>query len=135
MSELELLVESYRNFRECILLDLIWQHQGTKIGLKFNYVWDRHGLIRSDLERDEIVIVWCEMVQSFSVYNDLSAPLIEHPDQIDWGLSEIASLRVNGREATLVEGHRLIDIALRWNDERRIDVTAVSFSIEHAPPG
>jgi len=65
-------------------------------------------------------------VQELHVRNALSEYMVLHPDELNWGLSEVSSVRVVD-DAEVLSRYQFLPIPLHhlrcnWEGERRIDV-------------
>ena len=130
--EIESRIQRLNRLGECILLDVRWLFQGTTIAMLFNYIWDSDGNVRSDLGSSECVLeVRFHGVNRFHVTNALSASMVQNIDRINWGLSEIALMKVDGIELSDVFGDAIefVRILVLWEGERRIEIAcrAVEF--------
>lgn len=121
-------LEEYKNFQECVLLDVRWYHYGTTVELTFDYVWDTDGKLRTKLNENEPIVVCMRLVQEFRLNNALNEAMVLQSEQINWGLNEVAAIRI-------VEDSELLDrysklpkdfhhMAVLWErgSSRRIDV-------------
>lgn len=128
MENIKSLLESHRNLQECVLLDIRWLHFGTTIELIFDYVWDESGKIRADLNQKEPVIVRLKLVQELHLNNALNESMILEPYQINWGINEVAAVRLEENQNMLKPYNKLPKpfhhIAVLWErgNVRRIDV-------------
>lgn len=115
----EVLLERYSGFEECLLTGIRCEGQGVVVHLDFEYVWDASGPDGGRLlEKPRPVTLTLEAVQEFQLQNNLTKAMVAEPDRIDWGLSELARVRV---EADPGSPHsRLI---VEWEgDLRKIEV-------------
>ncbi|MEJ7712985.1 MAG: hypothetical protein WKF84_24870 [Pyrinomonadaceae bacterium] len=92
--------------------------------LIFDYIWTDDGHIRSNLERPENITLKFRLVQEFRMHNALNAVMCAHPEEVGWGLNEVAVARVND---DVHEQHRFLPapfnhVAFLWEGERRIDI-------------
>jgi len=140
-------------FGECILEDVRWRREGTVLDLVFNYVWEGYaavdppaarrrdyGRIRQDLDRPVTKTLRFHLVQEFRVFNALNDLHCANPEEIGWGLSEVAAVRAEESESVLSPYAGLATpmhhVACRWEGERRIDVVFSSLEvIDGAAPG
>jgi hypothetical protein len=127
-------LEQYNQLAECILLEMNWTHSGTTAELVFNYVWTDGGKIRPNLEQEEIVVVKFKLVQEFYIKNALNDAMLAQPERINWGLNEIAFVKIEENEAFL-KNYRFLSIpfhhaVILWEDERRIDIVFGDLEVE-----
>ena len=128
------ILEQYHQLAECILLEINWTHYGTTAELAFNYVWTDEGKIRSHLEQEERLVLKFKWVQEFHIKNALNNAMLAQPERINWGLNEIAFVKIEENEAFL-KNYRFLSIpfhhaAILWEDERRIDIVFGDLEVE-----
>ena len=134
-------IEQYHQFAECILVEINWTNYGTTAELVFNYVWTDDGKIGSNLEQAEIVVLKFKRVQEFHLKNALNDDILAQPERINWGLNEIACVRIEDN-ADVLKSYRSLSIpfhhaAILWEDERRIDIVFGDLEVAgqvHCPP-
>jgi hypothetical protein len=106
-----------------LLHDLRLVNFGFSLDLVFNDIWTPDGRVRPDvLERPVLLTFRLLGVESLRLTGGLTAAMIEHPNEINWGLSEVSRVL-----ATSV-GSRL-RLSVRWEGERLIDVEFHRFEI------
>ena len=134
MRSMENILKQFHNFEECILLEVSWHNYGTTINLVFNYIWDTDRKIRPDLEQVHRVTVSFGLVQEFHFTGALNASVCKEPERINWGLNEIAMVRLEEQEDYLhsykalpVRFHHL---AVLWDTGRRIDIVFSTIEIK-----
>jgi hypothetical protein len=112
---------------EWLLHDVRWIQFGFAIEILFNNVFDESGVVREDaLGRPHLTAIRLSGVQTFSVSNNLSTAMLDEPDQIDWGLSEVA--RVQAEEFQLPD--RLgVRLEILWDGPRRVEAVAAAIEI------
>lgn len=128
------LLKRYQNFKECIVIDFQVTNFGLTTYARVNYIWDQDGHLRKDLDqREEIVVLKFYLVQELVFFADLGPQMILSPEQINWGINEIAMI-------TLVDdsdlekkysslGRPFFHFRFWWEDERRIEIVAAEFEI------
>ncbi|MFI0417419.1 hypothetical protein [Spongiactinospora sp. 9N601] len=125
----------YQNFGECIITDVGWAHYGTSIEVSFDYIWDGTR-IRDDLgTRPHIVVVRAVLVQEMHLGNALNVSMLEHPEKLNWGLSEVAQVVLvedsdMARPYSHPSGLQCHHLAIRWEAKRRIDMVAFGFELD-----
>lgn len=124
---------SVRNFQECILEDVRWRHFGTIVEFVFNYIWADDGSVRSELLAPARKSIVFHNLQELHIVNGLNSYQSLHPVELNWGISEVASVRVIEDEA-LVGRYSNLPIAVHhircsWEVARRIDVVCASIEI------
>ena len=143
------LIYNHHQFQECVLTEIKWRNWGLGLDLVFNYIWpdcdgffiDERGhkrvkLVtpRSDLDTPLFKTLSCQLVQEFSVHNYLNDQVINHPDEVDWGFSEIALVDIPDDNAFLSKyrHHRIAfhHVRVLWEGDRRIDIVCKDLAIE-----
>ncbi len=128
MEHIKSLLASYRNFQECVLLDIKWLHYGTTIELTFDYSWNKQGKIRENLNEKEPIVMSFKLVQEFHLTNALNESMVLDPYRINWGINEVAAIRLEEHSTMLKPYEELPKefqhIAILWErgNMRRIDV-------------
>lgn len=118
-ANLEVELGRWHHLDECLLLGLSLTHFGYSVRLDFNHIWASERRIRPDLsEREERVHIELHAVQRLHLEGGLSHQMISHPEQINWGLSEVATVRAESCDV----GLRLL---LLWENQRRIIIDAM----------
>ncbi len=120
------LLTHYNQFQECLLLDIRWLRYGFTLELVFDYIWQAPGILRPNLDAEERVLVTLQAVQEMHIVNDWADENLERPEDIPWGVSEIAIMYVEHNspliakyQTPLPQYHHLI---LAWESDRRIEI-------------
>ncbi len=121
----EYLLEN-RSFEECLLVDVRWKHFGTVIELVFNYIWHSDGSVLPEYAPIDLRILVLRNVQELHLWNALNEHMTLHPDKLNWGLSEVASVRLVEDEVVLSTYQALSvpfhHLRCNWETNRQIDV-------------
>lgn len=127
-TEIGALLERHRSFEECLLREVRTARFGTAVELRFDYIWDDTDPAGSRVaDEPRRVTVRLELVREAHFFNELPAGLIAEPDRADWGLTEVALVRLE-ESSELVGAHRarfnkpLHHLVVAWESDRRIDV-------------
>ena len=115
-----------RGFEECILEDVRWRHYGTVVDLVFDYVWVSDGTVRSDFEPSNLKVLTFHNVQEFHLFNGQSEHMALHPEELNWGASEVAAVRIVD-EPGILRSYAHLPIPIHhvrcaWEGDRRIDI-------------
>lgn len=97
MSELAVLraqLHAYRDFDECVVLDVQWLDWGTSLKVDVDFVWRDDGSVRSQEDNRRIVSIRFVGVSEMRLVNDLADAMVGEDASPGWGLGEIACLRV-----------------------------------------
>ena len=115
-----------RNFQECLLMAIIWGHFGTVIELVFDYTWASDGSLRPEYASADVRTLVLRNVQELHVSNALNEHMILHPEQLDWGLSEVSSVRLCDDQRFLTRYQSLAipfhHLQCAWEGERQVDI-------------
>lgn len=115
---LERELSRWHHLDECLLIEMALTQFGYGVRLAFNHIWASEGHVRPDLDqREERVIIELSAIQRLVLEGGLSQHMIDHPDRINWGLSEVATVHAEPCEA----GLRLL---LLWEQDRKIVIEA-----------
>jgi hypothetical protein len=121
-------LDRHDGLADCLLHELRLVNYGYSIELDFNLVFGVDKGVRPDvLENPEIITFRLDGVTSLDLIGGLAEGMVAHPEAINWGLSEVAGVRVLTTDA----GPRL-DVA--WEAERRITIDFHSASIRRSSP-
>lgn len=131
-------LEKLYNLQDCVITNVKWEHQGTNIAFYFNYSWTDDGRIRPNLNIDQIVVLRFNIVQQFYVKNALNSSMVSNPEYMNWGLSEVAAVRLANEEKFLapykelpVSFHHVIFVWEHVQPEpRHIDIVFSTLEIE-----
>jgi hypothetical protein len=115
----------YNNLQECVIETMALEDYGTTVEIVFDYIWNERGELREDLDQVRRLIVRFRRVQRFHLENALNPHMSEFPEELNWGLNEIAAMRlVEGDDLATyrefpVPFHRL---EIVWEGRRHIDL-------------
>lgn len=117
-ASLELELSRWHHLDECLLLEMTLTQFGYGVRLTFDHIWASDGHVRQDLgQREERLVIELSAVERLLLEGDLTKAMIDHPEAINWGLSEVAGVRAQPCEA----GLRLL---LSWESDRKIVIDA-----------
>ena len=118
------LLSRWRNFQECLLLMFRSADNTYSVELEFDYVWDADGRIRKDLDETQSVVTLRLIgVDELRFSGALTDGMKESPEQIDWGLSEVAGVTVSSGPAPFK-----VDVA--WERQRSLTVLCQALELE-----
>jgi hypothetical protein len=100
------------NLWESLMDELSLTDFGYSARAVFTLVIDRNGRV---LEQPSQVTFDLEGVQELSLHGALTPRMLEHPELINWGLSEVARVRV----APVEDGVRFEAL---WEGERKVEI-------------
>lgn len=126
-------LEEYNNLSECILLECNLKNYGMTVELVFNYIWEDNGTVRSNLKSQEILVLTFHIVQELHIRNVLSDIVCINQEEINWGINEIALVKIENDQNFLCPYQSLSipfnHIVIFWEDERRIDIVFSALEI------
>lgn len=121
------LLRSLGHLSEWLLHDVRWRRFGSEIEVQFNNVFDESIRVRTDaLDNPRLFVVRLFGVQSLTLSNHLSPAMLDEPERIDWGFSEISKVDLQGVALADRVGVRF---SILWEGPRRIDVIAASIEV------
>lgn len=97
MSELSVLsaqLHAYRDFDECVVLDLQWLDWGTSLNVDLDFVWRDDVGVRTQEDNRRIVSIRFFGVSEIHVVNDLTDSMVSDAALLRWGHGEISCLTV-----------------------------------------
>ncbi|PWN03039.1 hypothetical protein DJ010_11770 [Nocardioides silvaticus] len=108
---------------ESLLVEMALTHHGYGVRLGFNLTWASEGVLRPDLDsREQRLTIEMRGVQRLHMEGGLSQRMLDYPEAINWGLSEVSLLRAEPCAAGL-------QLQVLWEGERRIVIDAQSASV------
>ena len=97
---------------EALMRELCLVNYGYSVHVEFRAIVDAEGHVLDDPMDVELDFVG---VQRLTLSGGLTTRMLEHPEEISWGLSEVALVRVDPSD----EGIRFEAL---WEGERRVDI-------------
>jgi len=129
--QIEAFLREHKGFSECIIEELALKDYGTTLEVRFNYVWSDSGDIRANLNEPFNIVLKFRLVEELHIKNSLSYSMLTKPKSINWGLNEIALLKVVGDSDALPtsesSGTLFTHLVFLWEGDRRIDVIFSEF--------
>jgi hypothetical protein len=105
---------------ESLLNSLRLETFGYAVRAEFELVVVRGSLTAEP--RPQITLQF-EAVESMTLVGGLTARMVEHPEEINWGLSEVSLVRITPEESG-------VHAEIRWERERRIEITCARVTLE-----
>lgn len=117
----------WRNLEECLVHEVQISPDLYQVVITFNYVWDASGAVRERvLEEPVLLTLRLIGLEQIRFVGALTEGMKQHPDRINWGLTEVAGVRVHQHDG-------LVELTVEWESDRRLDVQCMT--IETADPG
>lgn len=121
-------LKQHRSFEECLLREVRTTRFGTAVELRFGYVWDNDdpaGIRAADEPLP--VTLHLELVREIRLMNELPAAVLAAPERADWGLTEVALVRLETSSELIAAHHArsaapLHHLVVEWEGDRRLDV-------------
>lgn len=138
-AEIVKVLERYRSFEECLLKEVRTVCFGTGVELRFDYIWsdeDPEGELVSDNPRP--VTLRLDVVHDVRFVTALPPGIHTGPERANWGLSEVALVRLKN-PSDVGEAHRgrsdvpLCHLVVDWEGDRRLDVVFERFTYFEEP--
>jgi hypothetical protein len=122
----------YRNFEECLLEELRWLDAGRVMELEFGYIWgdDPEGSV---LEQPRSIVVRLNDAVVLRVESPLTPTMLAHPERLNWGIKEIAQLRLATQSELLRRPEGMEDtlqLVAAWEGPGRIDIVFRALTID-----
>jgi len=139
--QIEAFLREHKGFSECIIEEFIFKDYGTTLEVRLNYVWSDWGDIRANLNEPRNIILKFRLVEDLHIKNSLSHSMLTEPESINWGLNEIALLKVVGDTNALQTPEPseplFTHVVFLWEGDRRIDIVFSEFEALSTlqPPG
>ena len=108
---------------ESLLVEVALTHHGYSVRLVFDLTRTSEGALRPDLnERGQRCTVEMHGVQRLQLEGGLSQSMLDQPEAINWGLSEVALVRA---EASAVG----LQLQVLWEGKRNVVIDAGSAEV------
>lgn len=122
IEEIELYLESVWHFGECLLIAFSSCKFGYSVEFQLNQIWADRDVLRPDLDDriDLVRLCFCG-VQRLEFIGGLNSYMLQHPEYINWGLTEVSWVQVEPSSAGENEA-ALMKISFLWESQRRIEV-------------
>jgi hypothetical protein len=115
------ILEEWRGFQECILEDVRWRDYGTSLDLVFRCIWKDGDQVFRDDEEPRFVALRLLLVQEFDLHNALNAAQLREPERLNWGVSEVAVVRIHESEDVSMDpAGQFLELECLWEGDRRI---------------
>lgn len=137
-AEMKEFLRNHHSFEECLLQGVRTARFGTVVKLHFAYIWDDDdpdgGLVADE---PRLVTLCLESVREMRFLTALPAGVLAEPERADWGLTEVALVRLE-ESSELLAAHRansmpaLHHLVVEWEGNRRLDCVfeRLSYSTE-----
>jgi hypothetical protein len=115
-------IAKLHDLQECIIRNIAWDEPAMRLTVTLDYIWTEDGSIcfTQGLEPRKITLTF-QLTTLLMINNALTAIMIEHPERLNWGISEIARLEIVPGE-DLGVAHGFVGARFVWEIDRRIEV-------------
>ena len=127
--EVETWLAKHQGFSECIIERLVLSDYGTTFEVVINYIWDGTGRLRSDLDESRRITLRFLLVQELRINNALTRQMLAAPENINWGLNEVALVMLVEKPDQIRSDPSFIHVAFLWEGARRIDVVFAELDV------
>jgi hypothetical protein len=113
----------WHSFDECLLNEMRFVRFGFGIDLVFNYIWQTKDRVRNNiLDNPHLVTFGLLGVESLQFHGGLTSGLRANFDRINWGLSEVATVRA-------FHTHDNLGLSVLWESSRQLRVEFLKFEV------
>ncbi len=110
--EIDSWLEQSAGLSEALMTELCLVNHGYSAHVEFRMIVDPDGRV---LDEPRDVGIDLDGVQRLTLTGGLTTRMLEHPEEIGWGLSEIAQVKVTSFD----DGVRFVAL---WEGERRVEI-------------
>jgi len=127
---IEQLLEKHNRFEECVIESLSFKHFGTVFEVVLDYIWDDSGKnIRNNLNEPNLVYLQFAPVQKVILSNALNNAMLEHPEELTWGLNEISYLALEENSHNEYPGFHTM--RFYWESDRYLKITFATLNVHY----
>ena len=117
-------INEMHHLQECIIKEILWGEPAMRLTVRLDYIWTDDGYIcfTKGPEPRPITLTF-ELTTMLMLNNALTQYMVEHPEELGWGISEIALFEIVDMgvgDANTVPGY--MTGRFLWEGKRRIDV-------------
>ena len=125
--DIEKFLIEHQGFKECIIEEFRLTDYGTTFEVAINYIWDAIGQLRSNIDEPQRLVLRFRLVQELHINNALTQQMLRHPENINWGLNEIARIKFVKETVEAGSERPFMHLAFVWEGDRRIEVIFSEF--------
>lgn len=131
IAEIRDAVAALHELQECLIEDISWAERGLELIVKLAYIWTDAGEISfaAGVAPRKLTLRF-HLVNKVHMFNALSEAMLQEPERMNWGISEIAKFAVNAAR----DSHEFAEAEFIWEWDRRILVWFRAITIELADP-
>lgn len=119
----------HRGFAECIIEEFLLTDYGTTFEVAINYIWDATGKLRSNIDEPQTIVLRFKLIQELHINNALTGQMLRHPEDINWGLNEIARIKLVSDTVEAGSEYSFIHLVFVWEGDRRMEVIFSEFEV------
>ena len=110
-------VAKLHGLQECIITKIGWSELGLELAVTLDYVWTDAGEICFTVgEEPRQLMLRFQIVNEFRMFNALTTAMLQEPERINWGISEIAKFVIGPAQ----ESDEFAKAEFVWEWDRRI---------------
>jgi hypothetical protein len=111
-----------KDLRECIIESIVWHELEMALAMELLYIWTDDGRISYTVnEAPRLLTLRFTLVNNLVLGNGLNAAMVEHPERINWSISEIAKAELFEHRSEQ-RGPEFIGMRFIWEGDLRIEV-------------
>lgn len=124
LEKIKAYLHNYEDLGECVLEKIAFKNYGVAIELEFYNIWNGKGQMK--FKKTNRLILKFNLIQEFKFKGALNRFMVAEPEQINWGINEIAAIRITDNPEILkpysgfsIPFHHA---EIVWEQDRRIDI-------------
>ena len=129
VKNIEKFLIEHRGFEECIIEEFHLTDYGTTFEVAINYIWDATGQLRANLDEPQTIVLRFRLVQVLHIDNAFTQQMLRYPGEINWGLNEIARIKLVNDPVEVGSERSFIHLRFVWEGDRKIDVVFLEFEV------
>lgn len=130
-------LKSHKSFSECVIETMGFEHFGTTLAIRMDYIYDSNGSIRRNLDEPNIVSFAFKIVQEVHIYNRLNQIQSSNPELLNWGFNEVSRV-ILVEDSKLLENYRDLPVpfshvSFQWEGKKsHIEIVFSEFEVASA---
>lgn len=127
----------HKNFSECVIETIGFEHFGTTLAIRMDYIYDSNGNIRRNLDEPNIITFAFKVVQEVHIYNGLNEIQSSNPELLNWGFNEVSRV-ILVEDSKLLENYRglsmpFFHVSFQWEGKKsHIEIVFSEFEVASA---
>jgi len=130
ISHITEILGKHNRFQECVIESLSFKQFGTVFEVVLDNIWDDSGKnIRKNLNEPNLVHLQFAPVQKITLNNALNDSMLDHPEELSWGLNEISYMALEDNSHNEYPGFHTM--RLYWESDRYLTITFVTINVHY----